>query len=149
MFNDAVVTLTGTGLLDGFAGQASGLAGFTNFNSLVGGTGTDTLHGSTTNSTWQVTGSNALNYISGNTLAVSGFEEFIGHSIADTLSFAVFDTTRNIKITNAGSLDGFDLFEATFTGIFHNVNTVTGGTGADQLNGINQPLTWTLNGISN
>src|SRR5204862_256720 len=70
------VQLTAVGAIDGFVGTEASLSGgFANIDALVGGVGQDTLTGRNAAATWQV-GATDL-YISGNSLAFSGFENVV------------------------------------------------------------------------
>ena len=68
------VSLTSTGTIDGFSGTASGLAGFLNINTLMGGSAIDILNGLNSASTRTITGATTVTYTSGNSMAVSNFE---------------------------------------------------------------------------
>ncbi|MBI4788773.1 MAG: M10 family metallopeptidase C-terminal domain-containing protein, partial [Chloroflexi bacterium] len=139
------ITLAGLGTADGFRATEGAFTGaFDNINVVVGGSGADTLTGLNAAATWNVTGANTVNYVSGNTLAITGIEQLVGGNLDDTLSFANFATGRDIVVAADGAVDGFRITEAAFTGAFDNINTLVGGSGADTLTGLNADSTWNI-----
>ncbi len=111
------VVLSGLGPTDGFAGDESSITTgtFTNIDSLIGGTATDSFTG--INATAQFALDGTPQYISTNTLDFSGFENLSGGTGADTFN-----------LTGA-------LANATPTTIF--TGTLNGGDGLDQFNFVN------------
>ncbi len=137
-----------------------GLAnGYSNIESFVGSTGSDTLTGTNNNTNWFITGTNTGNFTSAMaTPAFTGFENLTGGTGndsfflsngagvtgtingggspgVDTLSYAAYLTTVSVVLggasTNVGSVQG--------------IETVIGGTqGNDSLTGPNQVNTWNL-----
>ena len=79
----------------------------------------------------------------------SGVETLVGGSGDDQLLFTNYFSVANVTIANVSASDGFDLTESSFNGTFRNINTLTGGAGADLLNGANIALTWTINATGN
>ena len=140
------ITLNGPGATDGFIGTASGIGGFRNINTVVGGNGTDTLNGLNSGQ-WSVVNANTVNYISANTLTIVGVETLVGGAGNDELLFANY-FVANVTVVNASASDGFDLTELHSTARSGNINTLTGGAGADALNGLNAATTWNVNAIS-
>jgi len=69
-------------------GAATGIGGFANIEQVVGGTGTDTLTGPNTNSTWNVTGNGDVT-ISNSATTFSSFENLTGGTDTDTLNLTV------------------------------------------------------------
>jgi hypothetical protein len=96
----ATITLTGTGSLDGFQGEATNVAGsFDNINDLIGSTGTDTLIADiAAGGTFTVQAGNDT-YVNTNTLTFNGLENLTG---------VEGDDTFNITETHTGNLDGAD-----------------------------------------
>jgi hypothetical protein len=123
------------------ANTATGLGvGFANIQSFVGGSGANTLVGPNTDTTWNITGSNAGNLTGGisftafqNLTGGSGADAFVvsdgagvsgtidGGGGANTLNFAAYSTTVVVDLqTNTGTGVG---------GSVLNIKNVTGGTG--------------------
>ena len=142
------VSLSGASSNGGFNGSATGIDGFSNINSLLAGSGSDTLTGLNAIANWIVTAANVLTYSSGSqSLFVSGFKSLIGGSGLDTLSFASLSAVQAMTVLALGSVDGFKLASAYFTGAsFDNINTLTGGSGADSLAGLDATSSWNLTG---
>ena len=118
------VTLTGQGTVDGFAGTETTISGgFTNVDTLVGGTGTDTLTGLNAAATWELDGTDR--YLSTNPLNVSGFENLVGGSELDTFAIGGAPTA------NLAGGAGADVFQfANGAGL---TGTIDGGGDADTL----------------
>ena len=142
------VSLSGASSNGGFNGSATGIDGFSNLNSLLAGSGSDTLTGLNAIANWIVTAANALTYSSGSqSLSVSGFKNLIGGSGLDTLSFASLSAVQAVTVLALGTADGFKLASAYFTGAsFENINTLIGGSGADSLAGLDATSSWNLTG---
>ena len=140
---DRTISLNGLGATDGFIGTASGIGGFRNINTVVGGNGTDTLNGLNSGQ-WSVVNANTVNYIGANTLTIVGVETLVGGAGNDELLFANYFSVANVTVVNASASDGFDLTRSSFNGTFRNINTLTGGAGADALNGLNAATTWNV-----
>ncbi len=120
-----VVTLTGVGSIDGFAGTSTGtLAAFDNVNNIIGsGTNNDMLVGANTASIWTLDGSNS--YTSGNDLDFSGFENLIGGSNVDR-----FDIIGSQAINLDGGA-GDDIFAFASDGML--TGNIEGGAGSDTI----------------
>ncbi len=140
------ITLSGTGNADGFAGTEAALSGgFDNMNALVGGAASDKLIGANIVNVWNVTGSNAGNI--SNIFSFTSIENLTGGNLADTLSYATFNTARTVTLSGAGSADGFAGTEANLDGSFDNMNALIGGTASDKLIGAstaNITYTWNI-----
>jgi acrosin len=118
------VTLTGPGNVDGLAGTEASIAGgFTNIDSLRGGTGSDTLTGRDAAATWQVGATDV--YTSGNSLSFSSFENLVGGAASDTFQISGKPTAN---VSGGAGADTFQFADkATLTG------TIDGGAGIDTL----------------
>ena len=102
---------------------------------------------------WSVSSGNAVNYTNTNTLSITGVETLVGGSGADTLSlgdgvvfngtlnggagsdqllFTNYSTARNVVLTSAGSIDGFNGTEASVT-TFANMDALIGTSNTDSL----------------
>jgi Ca2+-binding RTX toxin-like protein len=143
-FNSArVITVSGVGSVDGFAGTEASLSGgFNNMNVLVGGTASDTLIGANIVNTWNVTANNAgnVNII----FAFTSIENLVGGSASDTLNFSNLLSPISVLLTSSGSVDGFAGTEASLSGGFNNMNTLVGSAGSDTLTGANIANTWNI-----
>ncbi|MBV5304949.1 MAG: hypothetical protein JZU70_12260, partial [Chlorobium sp.] len=142
------VSLSGASSNGGFNGSATGIDGFSNINSLLAGSGSDTLTGLNAIANWAVTAANTLTYTSGSqSLSVTGFKSLIGGSGLDTLSFASISAVQAVTVLALGTADGFKLSSAYFSGAtFENINTLIGGSGADSLSGLDATSSWSLTG---
>ena len=143
---DRDIILTGLGRDDGFAGRETGTGiSFDNIDSIIGSTSTsDVLTGLDALSTFNVQPS-TIEYISTNTLTITGVEMLIGGNANDILTFADFSTARDIQVSAVGTVDGFDITEASVTGIFKNINTLVGSTStSDILKGLNAVSTFNV-----
>jgi len=140
-------TLSGAGATDGFNGDAGGLlADFSNVNTLMGGSGSDSLTGLNAVSNWSISSGVSSYSTGGVTLAATNIEDFVGRDMADTFSVA---GSVIASITSAGGDDTVNLAGAAaltgdiFTGadddtvLFSTGASVTGmvdvGTGDDIL----------------
>ncbi len=91
---DLMVTLSGIGSTDGFAGnEAANSVTFANIDQLTGGSGSNTLTGINSAATWTLNGTNS--YQSTNSLTFSNFFNLTGGSDADT-----FDLTPAAEAFN-------------------------------------------------
>jgi Ca2+-binding RTX toxin-like protein len=98
------VTLTGTGTNDGFKGQESNLkAGFTNIDSIVGGSAADTLTGINSDAVFTLDDVCSYNS-SGRTLTFSGFEILRGGSGQDRFDII---GTRTFDLYGGAGNDSF------------------------------------------
>ncbi len=180
-----------TGLLDGHGGSdtlnyaagytspvtvnlqtaaATGTGGIANFESMVGGSGSDTLIGQDVANNWAVTANDAgtlngtfafasvENLVGGaaddhfafsNGVRVTGLVDGMGGT--DTLDYALFTFANpvNIKLDGAGTVDGYQ-GETTVSGLiytlFDNIDAVIGGAGSDSLEGPLMDNVWVLTG---
>lgn len=144
------------------------LSQFTNIENLVdSGTADDTLAGTSGADTFDITG---LNSGTANGVAFAGWEnidaaggndlivfstdaaalsgDVLGGSGNDTLSLAGSTSPANILLTSIGSTDGFNGTIGALFGSFSDINTVTGGSGADALTGLDVVSTWTVGSAS-
>ncbi len=116
-----VITLTGLGTNEGFAGTDPSITGgFNNITSLVGSAAADSLNGLNAVSGWTINGTNQ--YVSTNTLDFSAIENLNGGSAVDT-----FDVSANHtgNLHGGGDADTFNFFGgAILTG------AVNGGSSA-------------------
>ena len=140
-------TLSNTGATDGFDGDAGGLlADFTNINTLMGGSGADSLTGLNADSTWAISSGVSSYSTGGVTLAATMIENYVGQDMDDTFSVvgsvvasitsAAGDDTVNLA--GAAALTGDILTGAgDDTVLFSTGASVTGmvdtGTGGDIL----------------
>jgi hypothetical protein len=128
------------------AGSATGTRGYTAIESLVGGSGVDTLVGATKSNVWNITGtdsgtvtgmafSSIGNLTGGGSTDTFNISEsgdltgtISGGSGTDTLSFAAFTTTVNVNLSvnNGGSVVSSS---ASFN--FSAMENLTGGSGDD------------------
>ena len=102
----ATISITGAGSLDGFTGNATNITGgFDNINAVYGSnSGSDTLIGHTTDSTWDITNGNAgPNTYTTNpdsngdrTLVFGGFANLTGNTGADEFNLNTTSFTGNI-----------------------------------------------------
>ncbi|MHC4877918.1 MAG: beta strand repeat-containing protein [Planctomycetota bacterium] len=135
-------TLAGPGTIDGFDGNAGGLlSGFSDINTLMGGSGSDSLTGLDTESTWSI--SSVSSYTSGSvTLAATGIEDYIGQSMVDTFNvvgsvaanISTGDGDDTVNLAGAAALTGNVLTGAdNDTVLFSTGASITGmvDTGAD------------------
>nr|MBC8507270.1 hypothetical protein [Chloroflexota bacterium] len=153
-----VVTLDATGSTDGFRGTVTNLAGdtplvtggFDNIDDLIGTSGDDVLNGLVNaNAKWAVKGIDNSQYTSGNDLTFKAFEEMVGGNSDDTLTFAAFDTAREITLDDVGA-NGFDITEINFDGIFKNIDILIGSTADNDIfNGLDAVSNWQINGLTN
>ncbi len=80
-------TLSNAGATDGFDGDAGGLlADFANVNTLMGGSGADSLTGLDADSTWALSSGVSSYSTGGVTLASTGIENYVGQDMDDTFS---------------------------------------------------------------
>jgi parallel beta-helix repeat protein len=161
------VTVYGVGGADGASGSEATIgSGFNNINSLVGSVASDTLQGGSGATAFNVTGTNAGNLNSN--LAFSSFENLTGGSGpdsfvfanaakvsglvdggggSDTLSWAAYGTARKVVLLASSPTDGVAGSEASVAG-FQNINTLTGGSASDTLQGPDASTTWNLSGAN-
>ncbi len=100
-------TLSNAGATDGFDGDAGTLVdGFANINTLMGGSGADSLMGLNADSTWAISSGVSSYSTGGVTLASTGIESFIGQDMDDT--FSVVGSVV-ASITSAGGDDTVNL----------------------------------------
>jgi Ca2+-binding RTX toxin-like protein len=103
---------------------------------LNAGTGTDTLAGPNSPTTYNVTGTN-----SGDALGISftSIENINGGTGSDTLAGPNSPTTYNVTGTNSGNALGIS---------FTSIENINGGTGSDTLAGPNSPTTYNVTGTN-
>ncbi|MBC8507306.1 MAG: hypothetical protein H8D34_20775, partial [Chloroflexi bacterium] len=139
-------TLTGGGGNDTYIfGDGSG----TDMVNEFGGGGTDTLDFSAVSGALTF----SLNTYTGTGTGISiafdaNVENLVGGSGLDTLSYAGDGAAHIVSLTGSGSGDGFTGTVSGLGGNFDNINAFVGGSGADTLNGLSAPSTWTLEGAS-
>jgi hypothetical protein len=143
----STVTLTGLGATDGFNGLSAAVSGgFANINNLAGSTSGDRLVGMNADASWTVNSATGGMYASGGrSLSFTNFANLAGGSSADTLAFGG-GSVRSIMLDSQGAVDGYNIREAGFSGLFENINILTGGAGTDSLTGLNTDSTWQING---
>jgi hypothetical protein len=95
-------------------------ANFDNFSNVTGGSGNDTFDF--------------------NNGTITGIVD--GLTGTDTLDYATLAGPVTITLISTGSVDGFDGTASNITGTFDNINTVTGSSGTDTIQGINADATW-------
>ena len=139
------VTLSALGTNDGFAGtQASILGGFDDIDAITGTSGSDTLTGLTTASTYAVNAMQAGTYTNtAHTLAFFAIENLVAGNGYDTLDFSGFGSGRAVVLTaaDATGFSGNDL-SINFTGM----DNLVGSSATDSLTGMNASATWELDG---
>jgi acrosin len=120
-----LVTLTGTGSLDGFAGSSTGvLTAFDNVDAIeASAANDDRLVGANTPATWTVDGTNT--YISGNSLDFSGFETLAGGSSSDRFEII------GAQAVNLDGGAGNDTFVFASDGVL--TGNIEGGLGSDTI----------------
>ena len=70
-----------------------------------------------------------------------------GQSGSDWLDFSAFTTARNVVLTGLGSVDGFNGLEASLTGSFANIDTITATSShQDTFTGANLDANFAING---
>ena len=110
--SDLVVTLSGIGSIDGFAGSGNAVSGgFDNIDILVGGSGDDRLTGLDADATWTV--DTTTSYTSTNTLVLSGVENLIGGGMTDTFNVA---SSSDVNLGGAGGSNVFNFNAGTLSG---------------------------------
>ena len=126
----AVVSLSGLGANNGFAGSATSIGTtFDNINDLIGSSNTDELHGRDVDATWTLNGTDYTETVSTRTLTFTG----TGVSAVEALFGGSGNDTFNVTLSRTGNIDGgdgtnnFNLSGAgtTLTG------DLAGGAGAD------------------
>jgi Ca2+-binding RTX toxin-like protein len=143
------------------SGASISIGSAVNFESLVGGTGEDTLLGTAGADNFMITGVNSgviagLNFSGVEVLdGAAGDDQFVfsnaasvvsvrGQSGADTVDLTAFTSARNVTLSGSDS-NGFSGSESA-TGAFSGVNSVvvSGAINGDQLTGLNGTATWQL-----
>jgi Ca2+-binding RTX toxin-like protein len=137
------VTLRDVGSRNGFAGREASLgSGFDNMNILIGTGASDTLIGADFDNTWNITGSNAGNI--SNIFAFVSIEKVTGGDGTDILDFSILGSARNVILTSAGSVDGFDGTEDILGSGFDNMDGMVGTSFNDTLRGAGIANTWNI-----
>ncbi|MGD8574588.1 MAG: hypothetical protein PVJ40_06520, partial [Gammaproteobacteria bacterium] len=114
---------------------------FAGFGTLNGGSSADSFTVNTTHSA-------SLNGNGGNDLftllaALTGAID--GGAGTDSIDWSGYASARSVALTAPGSGNGFQGSEASVSGGFDNINSVTGsGTAGDTLTGLNAAASWTL-----
>ena len=162
------ITLTGTGLIDGFNGSETSIsAGFLNMDTLIGSSAGDTLIGLDSNSSWTLAQAGSSYSNGGHILNFSALETLTGGSGNDTfallgsmifngiinggdgsntLDYSGYAAGRSITLTGLGSLIGFNGSEAGISGGFQNIVNLIGSALADTLTGLNAIASWDIDG---
>ena len=125
-----------------------------------GGAGSNTLRGSNSTSTWNITGVNAgnLGTVSftsvGNLSGGTGQDTFAlssnagltgsidGGAGTDTLDWSAFTSSRQVTLTGLGSVNGLTGTEPSTAGGFTDMDSLAGGQGSDSITGLNAAATW-------
>jgi Ca2+-binding RTX toxin-like protein len=117
---------------------------FSAFETLKGGSGNDSfeIHGQQTYDLYGGNGDDTFIFYDNARLNGS----IDGQSGNNTLDFSDYTTTCNFYLIGPGSLSGFNLKEASLSGIFANINRIVGGRDIDSLTGLDSPATWTVAG---
>lgn len=106
------------------SGTVTGITGgFSNIENLTGGTGDDTFSLSD---------------------GVTWGGSIDGSSGSDAVNFSAYTTGVSAVLTNQGASNGFDGTVGAITGGFDNINSLTGGSGTDDLTGDDAASTWTI-----
>ena len=137
------------------ANTATGTAGFSGIQSVVGGHASDTLVGPATDTTWKLSGTNGGSVPGMN---FSGFENLTAGARDDTFDFANGAGVAGI-IAGGGGANTLNYSAytspvtvnlaastATGTGGFSGIQTITGGQASDTLVGPATDTTWKLSG---
>ena len=131
---------------NGSVGDGFAITSFTGIDTITGGTGTDTIAGLEAVAAWTPT-----SYSDGtNTLMFSSVETFQGNSMADTLNLSSVTDALTIELTGTPDANGFaanvsrtaDMMAFSISS-FTNMDTITGGTMTDTLEGLDVAATWT------
>lgn len=142
--------------------SASLTGGISSFETIVGGSGSDTLIGVNVNQTWTITGTNAGTV---GAYTFTAVENLTGGTGADTFTFvAGFRTTGTVRggsgvdtLTGANVIGSWALSSSsggtvTWTGIgaqmFDQLETLAAGAAADTLTGTNVATTWNVTGTN-
>jgi acrosin len=132
------------------AGSITGGPSFTGINTVTGVASTDTFN-VTANWAGAINGggnTDAFNLSAG--VTVGGAID--GGAGADTLDLSAFATARNVTLTALGGTDGFNGTEASVTGGFSNVDTISAPAAtADSLTNVLVPAaaaTWEIDGTN-
>ena len=134
--------------------SASTGGNFANIQSFIGGSGSNTLTGTNTANTWDITGSNAGTF--NTTITFSAFQNLTGGTSTDDFVFsngaAVTGTIDGTS--SSGNQFDFSLYTtavsvnlqtgASTGGNFTNIQSFTGGTGSNTLTGTNTANTWDI-----
>ena len=125
-----------------------------------GGAGSNTLQGSNSASTWNITAVDTgnLGNVSfaavGNLAGGTGQDTFSlvnnagvtgtidGGAGSDTLTWSAVSSSRQVTLTGLESVNGFAGTEASITGGFTNLDSLVGGRGTDTLTGLDTAATW-------
>ncbi len=161
--------LTGLGPIDGYAGNVTGVTGFTDLETLIGGPAAGaTLTGLNGAATWAIGGAGSYTINgSGRNFAFSGITNLTGGAGADdfvfapgatfagaidggggtdTLDFSAYTTPLNITLTGLGATDGFAGTPAAITGGFTDIDNIIGSATAtpQTLTGTNLNAVWSV-----
>ena len=163
------VELVGIGTTDGFKGSVYNIVDyFDNVDVLIGTTTfEDILKGLDIPSTWMLSSENGGSYeASGRTLKINNIEYLMGGTDTDTYIFregisffgnldggsgmdrldnSDLSTSVILTLTDIGETDGFDGNASNISyQKFANINQIFGGTGSDNLNGLNELSIWSI-----
>ncbi|MGD8592394.1 MAG: calcium-binding protein, partial [Gammaproteobacteria bacterium] len=140
---------------------ATGTGGISNIDAVDGGAAADTLVGTNTANTWNISGADNAGNING-AFNFTSMENLTGGNNTDTF---VFDNGLAVSGNINGGSAGTDKLDysnyttavtvdlannmATGTGGISNIDAVDGGTAADTLVGGNTANTWNISGADN
>jgi hypothetical protein len=118
------VTLTAPGASQGFAGTEPATIGkgFNDIDTMLGGTGVDTLTGLGAAANWNLPATGPNTYSSTNTLTFSGFDNLAGGTVSDKFSIA---GPHGVSLSGGGGVTNFVFADGSSV-----VGSVDGGTGA-------------------
>ncbi len=127
--------------------SASGTWEFSSFESLTGGTDSDTfqLLANTTYNLNGAAGNDLFDFNNG--VDLTGWLD--GGAGTNTLDLSAFIAPRTVLLTAPGTLAGFDGQDVALTAGFRNINLLIATSAAtDVLQGINQTATWNFGGVN-
>ena len=124
------LTLTGAGATDGVTGTTSQVTGgFGNIDTLIGGAGADTFTINASGAAVLLGGAGADRFVFANGAVLTGSID--GGAGSDELDFSANTSGLSLTLTGPGSIDGVNGTGSSITSGFSNIDTITGGSGAD------------------